>query len=128
MATTQELSPVDVDDRIRRVANLLCVYREITHQELGRQMGIEKSSMSLRMNGKRPFKASEVALMADLLGAPVQAFFAGPEALFGDPPMTSGTERRSLLRERVNERYLCDDLMTCGSSTDAVGSPWDLAA
>ena len=88
MRLAHELPPVTlvddatVEENIRRVATLLCAYREMTQQELGERIGIGKGSFSMRMNGKRPFRAAEVARMAVVLGAPVQAFYDGPDALF----------------------------------------------
>lgn len=82
----------DPDENIRQVAALLAAYHRLTQTELGERIGItDKSSMSLRMQGKRPFKTSEVARMAEVFGVSVEVFFNGPDALFRHPwPRVAG--------------------------------------
>jgi transcriptional regulator with XRE-family HTH domain len=78
---TVQAQEAEVDRNIRRVASLLCLYREIAHRDLAKLMGISQPGMSARMNGKQAFRTVEVAQLAEIFEVPVAIFFEGPEAL-----------------------------------------------
>lgn len=60
-----------------RVRGLMAERRK-TQRELGEVLGIPQSSVSLRLTGERAFRAEELTLIADFLGAPVEQLLIRP--------------------------------------------------
>lgn len=56
-----------------------------SQREIGEILGLPQPSVQLRLKGKRPFRAEELAKLADCLGVPVERFF--PTAL--TPPVSA---------------------------------------
>lgn len=50
-----------------------------TQREVGEAIGIPQSSVHLRLVGERPFRAEELAALAEFLGVPVERFMPAPE-------------------------------------------------
>lgn len=69
------------DEKIRLVAKMLLAANEMTYLDLGRQLGLKRTPIYDRMQGRMSFTVSEVAAMADHFGVPVSVFFGGPAAL-----------------------------------------------
>lgn len=53
--------------------------RKVSQREAGEMLGMSKQAFSKRMTGSRPFRAEELANLADALGIPVSRFF--PESV-----------------------------------------------
>ena len=49
-----------------------------TQREIGEILGLPQSVIQLRLKGERPFRAEELAKLADALGEPVERFFPAP--------------------------------------------------
>lgn len=54
-----------------------------TQREIGEILGLPQSVIQLRLKGERPFRAEELAKLAEALGVPVEGFFAGATAPAG---------------------------------------------
>jgi len=61
-----------------RVRGALAESRK-TQREVGEALGIPQSSISLRLTGERPFRAEELAALAEFLGVPIERFMPLPE-------------------------------------------------
>jgi transcriptional regulator with XRE-family HTH domain len=48
-----------------------------TQREIGEILGLPQSVVQLRLKGERPFRAEELAKLADGLGVPIERFFQG---------------------------------------------------
>ena len=81
------LSP---DERVRLVVRMLLGMYEMTEIELGRRLGLPRTSIYNRMQGKTSFTVAEVGAMGVLFDIPAGAFLAGPSALLrpGSGPVT----------------------------------------
>lgn len=53
---------------------------EKTQREIGEILGLPQSVVQLRLKGERPFRAEELAKLADGLGVPVESFFPAAPA------------------------------------------------
>lgn len=71
----------DPDESVRLVARMLLGMYRMTEIELGRRLGLPRTSIYNRMQGKTPFSVAEVVAMAELFDAPPAVFLAGPTAL-----------------------------------------------
>lgn len=49
-----------------------------TQREIGDILGLPQQSVQQRLNGKTPFRAEELAVLADALGVSVSSFFPQP--------------------------------------------------
>lgn len=72
-----------MDDKIRLVVRMLLAAREMTTIDLGRQLGLGRTPIYDRMQGRKPFTVAEVAAMADMFNVPVSVLFGGPGELLG---------------------------------------------
>jgi hypothetical protein len=71
------------DDRVRAVVRVLMAANGMRPADLAAQLGMTKNQVWDRMRGDRAWTVSEVAGMAEVFGADVAVFFAGPEAILG---------------------------------------------
>ena len=72
---------LSVDERVRLVVRMLLGMNEMSEIELGRRLGLPRTSIYNRMQGRTPFTVAEVGAMAELFGIPPGAFLAVPSAL-----------------------------------------------
>ena len=82
-STLRAVGGAGTDDKIRLVAKMLLAAHGMTTLDLGQQLGLGRTPIYDRMQGRKPFTTAEVAAMADYFGVPVAAFFAGPNGLLG---------------------------------------------
>ena len=54
---------------------MLMVKNGITQEELAKKMGLGKSTLNKKLNGKSPWLLNECFLLADILGAPFDHIF-----------------------------------------------------
>lgn len=89
-STLRAVGGAGTDDKIRLVAKMLLAAHGMTTLDLGQQLGLGRTPIYDRMQGRKPFTAAEVAEMAEHFDVPVAAFFAGPNALLGRPEAQEG--------------------------------------
>lgn len=80
----------DPDEKVRMVARMLLGMHRMTEIELGRRLGLPRTSIYNRMQGRTAFTVSEVVRMGQIFDIPPEAFLAGPKALLrpGDGSVT----------------------------------------
>ena len=86
--------PVDLDpdEKVCLVARMLLSRHRLTEIELGRRLGLSRTSIYNRMQGRTPFTVAEVVKMSLIFGVPPEAFLAGPTALIrGSNPLDTRT-------------------------------------
>lgn len=49
--------------------------RRMSQRDAAEIIGVDQGSISLRLSGDRPFRAEELAALADALGIPVTVFY-----------------------------------------------------
>ncbi len=54
-----------------------------THREVAEILGLPQSSVTLRINGDRAFRAEEIVKLAEGLGVPTERFLVVPDAVAG---------------------------------------------
>lgn len=54
-----------------------------TQREVGVVLGLPQSVVQLRLKGERPFRAEELAKLAEAFGVPVERFFPAPTTAAG---------------------------------------------
>jgi transcriptional regulator with XRE-family HTH domain len=62
---------------------MLMAAQGMTTLDLGRQLGLGRSPIYDRTQGRKPFTVDEVASLAEFFDVPVSVFYAGPDALLG---------------------------------------------
>jgi len=82
------------DDKVRLVAKMLIGMHRMTELELGRRLGLPRTPIYNRMQGRTPFSVAEVARMADIFGISPEVFLAGPNALIAGSDSGSIKTRR----------------------------------
>lgn len=53
--------------------------RQKSQREIGEILGLPQSAVSLRTSGKRPFRAEELAAIAEFLDTPIERFLPATE-------------------------------------------------
>lgn len=71
----------DPDERVRTVVRMLLGMHRMSEVELGRRLGLARTPIYNRMQGRTAFTVAEVIKMADLFDVPAEVFLAGPRAL-----------------------------------------------
>jgi transcriptional regulator with XRE-family HTH domain len=66
----------EVRDTIAAEIRAEMARKQKTQYDLADVLGIPQSAVSLRLNGKRPFRAEELPIVAGLLGVPVERFYS----------------------------------------------------
>lgn len=80
-STLRAVGGAGTDDKIRLVAKMLLAAHGMTTLDLGQRLGLGRTPIYDRMQGRKPFTVAEVAAMAEEFAVPVAVFFAGPDAL-----------------------------------------------
>ena len=93
--TAADLSP---DDKVRYVAKMLLRLVGMTTLELGTKLGLGRTAIYDRTQGRTPFTVAEVVRMADIFGLPPEAFLAGPHVLIR--PNIAGSDSGSIKTRR----------------------------
>lgn len=52
--------------------------QNLSQRQVGDMIGIDQSSLQLRLSGQRPFRAEELVRLADALSVPVGQFLPAP--------------------------------------------------
>jgi hypothetical protein len=92
MSTLRTVGGAGTDEKIRLVVKMLLAAHGMTTLELGRELGLGRTPIYDRMQGRKPFTVAEVAAMAERFAVPVAVLFGGPTALLGQSE--EGTIRR----------------------------------
>jgi DNA-binding XRE family transcriptional regulator len=85
-----------IDQRIGRTVRALIAARDITVDDVAVAIDISRGSLFSKFKGTAPFKAWEVAALADYFGVPIADLYEGLATRLGVhiPAPTGGPERR----------------------------------
>lgn len=83
---TDDPPAVQIRQRIAAEVRAEIARQGVTHRQLGNVLGLDQSSTSLRIQGRRPFRAEELVAVAGFLGVPVTQFTSIAESIGGENP------------------------------------------
>jgi transcriptional regulator with XRE-family HTH domain len=92
-------TPGTASENVRMVVKMLLAASDMTALEMGRRLGLSRTPLYDRMQGRKPFTVDELAKLVELFHAPVGMFFAGPDAMLGRGRSTQETFGREPGRE-----------------------------
>jgi hypothetical protein len=81
LRAVEDAADLDPDEKVRLVTRMLLGWHEMTEIELGRRLGLPRTSIYNRMQGRTPFSVVEVVKMGEIFRIAPEAFLAGPQAL-----------------------------------------------
>jgi transcriptional regulator with XRE-family HTH domain len=77
---------VQIRQRIAAEVRAEIARQGVTHRQLGNALGLDQSSASLRIQGRRPFRAEELVAVAEFLGVAVTQFTSIAESISVETP------------------------------------------
>ena len=103
------------DERVRLVVRMLLGMHEMSEIELGRRLGLARTPIYNRMQGRKAFTVAEVAAMAELFEVPPGAFLSGPNALLaasGDVSIKTSARGATVSRRGARSSRLAQAHLT----------------
>ncbi len=80
------------DEKVRLVVRALLSMTGMSTLELGAALGLGRTAVYDRTQGRKPFTVAELVRMGSIFGVPPEAFLAGPTALIrGSNPLDTRT-------------------------------------
>lgn len=96
MSEAADLRERRVDRVIARTVSALAAGRDETIEQVAAATGIAKSTLYRRIDGESPFKAFEVAVLADYFDRPISDLYDGLDGRIDPkPPVVASSKRRS---------------------------------
>jgi transcriptional regulator with XRE-family HTH domain len=93
-------TPGTASENVRMVVKMLLAASDMTALEMGRRLGLSRTPLYDRMQGRKPFTVDELAKLVELFHAPVGRAAAGREC-DGDRCCCAGCE---LIRSMDDDR------------------------
>lgn len=81
LRVVEPLPEPDPDERVRLVVRMLLGWHQMTEIDLGRRLGLKRTPIYNRMQGRTAFTVSEIVRMGEIFRVAPEAFLAGPTAL-----------------------------------------------
>ncbi|ATH96343.1 hypothetical protein COP05_03960 [Dermabacter jinjuensis] len=88
-----------VDERISAATRALVALHGMRNADLADVLGIGQNSVFMKLRGDSPWKASEVAIMAEYFGVPIASFYDDLASLYSSEAPAQGA-RASVVRHQ----------------------------